>query len=46
VSDVDADLVAHFDLRGGYLKPSEGDTKLALIAPMIADDLAKAGVTP
>jgi predicted TIM-barrel fold metal-dependent hydrolase len=36
----DPELIAHFDRRGGYLRPSEGDAKVPLIAPMVEDDLA------
>ena len=36
---IDADLIAHFDLRGGYLKPPEGPGKLNLIEPMLSEDL-------
>ena len=39
---VDAALIEHFQLRGGYLKPAEGDAKLGLIVPMLRDDLARA----
>jgi predicted TIM-barrel fold metal-dependent hydrolase len=41
----DADLIAHFDLRGGYLKPAEGGGRLNLIEPMLSDDLERAGVS-
>ena len=39
------DLIAHFDLRGGYLKPPEGAAKLELIEPMVSDDLERAGAS-
>ena len=38
------ELIGHFDMRGGYLKPAEGDRKLDEIRPMIFEDLAKVGV--
>ena len=41
---VDPALVAHFDLRGGYLKPAEGDAKLAQVMELVTDDLAAAGL--
>jgi len=41
---VDPALVAHFDLRGGYLKPAEGDAKLAAIIEMVSEDLVRAGI--
>ena len=37
---VDPALLAHFDTRGGYLKPSEGDANLATADAMIREDLA------
>jgi predicted TIM-barrel fold metal-dependent hydrolase len=43
---VDPGLVAHFDLRGGYLKPYEGDSRVAEIAPMVEADLARMGIAP
>jgi predicted TIM-barrel fold metal-dependent hydrolase len=42
---VDPALVQHFDDRGGYLKPYEGDTRIAEIAPMVAADLATIGIS-
>jgi predicted TIM-barrel fold metal-dependent hydrolase len=39
--DVDPALIAHFDLRGGYLKPAEGDAKLPQIREMVREDLAR-----
>ena len=39
-SAVDPQLIAHFDLRGGYLKPGEGDSKIPLIAPTVDHDIA------
>ena len=39
-SVVDPRLIAHFDLRGGYLKPAEGDTKIPLILPTVDHDIA------
>jgi hypothetical protein len=41
---VDPGLVAHFDLRGGYLKPAEGETNLSALEPMLREDLARIGV--
>jgi hypothetical protein len=40
---VPADLIAHFDVRGGYLKPAEGEERLAGIDAMLSEDLAGAG---
>ena len=40
--EVDPSLIAHFDLRGGYLKPSEGDEKIPLISPMVDADVTLA----
>jgi predicted TIM-barrel fold metal-dependent hydrolase len=37
---VDPELVGIFDVRGGYLKPSEGDARIPEIAPMVEADLA------
>ena len=36
---VAADLVEHFDLRGGYLKPAETGDRLDLVDEMVAEDL-------
>src|SRR5262249_12496922 len=33
------ELVENFDLRSGYLKPAEGDAKLAAVDVMLRDDL-------
>jgi hypothetical protein len=38
---VDPALIAHFDLRGGYLKPAEGDAKLPEVMNLVEDDVAK-----
>jgi predicted TIM-barrel fold metal-dependent hydrolase len=38
------ELLGHFDMRGGYRKPPEGDRKLDEIRPMIVEDLATVGV--
>jgi hypothetical protein len=37
--ELDPILLAHMDGRGGYLKPSEGDSRLAEVAGMMRDDL-------
>jgi hypothetical protein len=37
---VDPELVGVFDVRGGYLKPSEGDARIPEITPMVDADLA------
>jgi predicted TIM-barrel fold metal-dependent hydrolase len=42
---VDAALVQHFDDRGGYLKPYEGDRRIDEIAAMVDADLAGIGIT-
>jgi hypothetical protein len=36
--------VAHFDARGGYLRPPEGDAQLPAVREMVRDDLAYAGI--
>ena len=41
---VDPALVAHFDVRGGYLRPAEGDAQLSAVGEMVRDDLAYAGI--
>jgi hypothetical protein len=41
---VDPALVAHFDARGGYLRPPEGDAQLPAVREMVRDDLAYAGI--
>jgi predicted TIM-barrel fold metal-dependent hydrolase len=43
--DVKPDLVANFDLRGGYLKPAEGEARLPLVEDAVRTDLARLGVT-
>jgi predicted TIM-barrel fold metal-dependent hydrolase len=40
---VDPELVGIFDVRGGYLKPAEGDARIPEIAPMLEHDLAEVG---
>jgi predicted TIM-barrel fold metal-dependent hydrolase len=42
---VDAALIDHFDRRGGYLKPPEGDTKISLIADLVTADVERARVS-
>ena len=41
---VDPALIGHFDLRGGYLKPPEGDAKLDAVMELVAGDLTAAGL--
>ena len=41
--EIDPALLQHFDLRGGYLKPWEGDTRLTEVDPMIREDLVAMG---
>jgi predicted TIM-barrel fold metal-dependent hydrolase len=41
--EIDPALLAHFDLRGGYLKPWEGDARVAEIDPLLQQDLAGMG---
>jgi predicted TIM-barrel fold metal-dependent hydrolase len=36
----DPELVPIFDVRGGYLKPSEGGNRIPELAPMLDEDLA------
>jgi predicted TIM-barrel fold metal-dependent hydrolase len=43
-SGVDRELLEHFDLRGGYLKPAEAGSNLGVIGGMVRDDLARIGV--
>jgi predicted TIM-barrel fold metal-dependent hydrolase len=43
--DVDRTLIEHFDRRGGYLKPAEGDSKIPLIADLVSEDVARARIT-
>jgi hypothetical protein len=42
-SPVPPELIANFDIRGGYLKPAEGDARLAAVDKMIREDLVGAG---
>jgi predicted TIM-barrel fold metal-dependent hydrolase len=37
---VDPSLIEHFDLRGGYLKPPEGDAKLPEVMALVHEDAA------
>ena len=39
-SELSPELLAHFDLRGGYLKKSEGAQKLSDVDVMVREDLA------
>jgi hypothetical protein len=41
---VDPELVAHFDLRGGYLRPPEGDAQLSAVRELVRNDLAYTGI--
>jgi predicted TIM-barrel fold metal-dependent hydrolase len=40
---LDPRLIAHWDLRGGYLKPAEGDSRIADLEPVLQDDLLRVG---
>ncbi len=40
---VDPELVSHFDARGGYLKPFEGDRRIREIDTLVRNDLALMG---
>jgi hypothetical protein len=40
-SDLSPELLAHFDLRGGYLKAAEGGQKLPTVDAMVQEDLAR-----
>jgi hypothetical protein len=42
-ADLDPDLKVHFDARCGLSKPFEGDSRLGVIEPAIAADLARVG---
>jgi predicted TIM-barrel fold metal-dependent hydrolase len=42
-AEVAPELVENFDLRSGYLKPAEGDAKLAAVDVMLRDDLERVG---
>jgi predicted TIM-barrel fold metal-dependent hydrolase len=37
---VDPELLAHFDARGGYLRPAEGDRRIPEVAALVQGDLA------
>jgi predicted TIM-barrel fold metal-dependent hydrolase len=37
------ELIDNFAARGGYLRPAEGDTRLAIVDEMIREDLAGSG---
>jgi predicted TIM-barrel fold metal-dependent hydrolase len=37
------ELLDHFDARGGYLKPAEGDERIPAIDPLVKQDLAVVG---
>jgi hypothetical protein len=41
---VDPALIAHFDARGDYSKPAEGDTRIPEIGAMLREDLWRFGV--
>jgi len=41
--DVDAALIDNFAMRGGYLKPAEGEAKLPLVDQLLDRDLAGMG---
>ncbi len=41
---VDPALIAHFDLRGGYLKPPEGDAQLPTVMDLVHEDVARVRV--
>ena len=43
---VDPKLVSHFDARGGYLKPFEGDRRIPEIDALVSDDLELMGLRP
>jgi predicted TIM-barrel fold metal-dependent hydrolase len=42
--DVRDEVMASFAVRGGFLKPYEGDEKLAAVDALLAEDLASLGV--
>jgi predicted TIM-barrel fold metal-dependent hydrolase len=39
-ADVREELVASFDARGGYLKPAEGDARIAVVDELLREDLS------
>jgi hypothetical protein len=39
--DVRQELIDNFALRGGYLKPAEGDERIPLVVEVLAQDLAE-----
>jgi predicted TIM-barrel fold metal-dependent hydrolase len=41
-SEVSEELIANFDIRGGYLKPPEGDARITVVDDMARRDLASA----
>jgi predicted TIM-barrel fold metal-dependent hydrolase len=43
--EVPDDLIAHFDARGGYLKPAEGDGRLPMVDDLLKQDLLGTGAT-
>jgi hypothetical protein len=42
--DVKPELIDNFMMRGGYLKPAEGDAKLGQVEEALNQDLARYGV--
>jgi hypothetical protein len=38
---VDPELIEHFELRGGYLKPAEGGAKLPEVLSLVREDVEK-----
>ena len=43
--DVQPDLIENFAMRGGYLRPSEGGSKLPMVDEALRKDLLSLGVS-
>jgi hypothetical protein len=41
---VKPELIDNFMMRGGYLKPAEGDAKLDQVEAVLKEDLARYGI--
>ena len=42
-ADIRPELMDNFAVRGGYLKPAEGDSRIPLLEPVLKEDLAGIG---
>jgi len=43
--EVRPELIENFAMRGGYLKPAEGEAKLSLVDDLLHEDLVGLGIT-